>query len=304
MEGIVQHLATIIFAILIILTIGFSLVLFRDFMAHKNELEKETKWPHTLIIGFVVNFFDTLGIGSFAPTTALLKFTRQVRDKIIPGTLNASCAIPVLAEALIFIDKVEVEPVTLFSMLFAAGAGAYFGAGIIAKFSEQRIRLIMGCALFCTAFLMLCGMMQWMPIGGDAIGLSGYKLFIGIAANFILGALMTAGIGLYAPCMALVYFLGMSPIVAFPLMMGASAVLMPIAAYRFIKEKAYNRKASVAITLGGVAGVFIAAYIVTSMPLNTLRWLVIGVIIYTSITMLHSYMKGRAEIAGLESSVT
>jgi uncharacterized membrane protein YfcA len=288
-----QYLVTAIFVILVVLAVWFAYVFVKDFLAYKNKLEPETSWPLTSGIGFVVNFFDTLGIGSFAPTTALMKIFKQCDDRVIPGILNVGCCIPVIAEALIFIDKVAVEPVTLFSMLISAAVGAYFGAGIIAHFSAQRIRLVMGLALLVTAFLMICGIMGWMPIGGEAIGLSGGKLIFGIVANFVLGALMTAGVGLYAPCMALVYFLGMSPLVAFPLMMGSCAVLMPVASYRFIKEAAYNRKASMAITVLGVVGVLIAAYIVTSLPLGTLRWLVIAVVLYTSGAMLYSYSKGK-----------
>jgi uncharacterized membrane protein YfcA len=213
---------------------------------------------------------------------------------MIPGTLNVACCIPVITEALIFITEVKVEPLTLFGMLTSSAVGAYFGAGIIAHFSEQRIRLVMGIALFVTAFLMVAGMQGWMPVGGEEIGLTGGKLIFGIVANFILGALMTAGIGLYAPCMALVYFLGMHPLIAFPLMMGSCAVLMPVASYRFIKEQAYAVKASMAITIFGVVGVFIAAYIVKSLPLEILRYLVICVILYTSVAMLRSYLKGNS----------
>ena len=44
---------------------------------------------------------------------------------------------------------------------------------------------------------------------------SGFKMAIGLGGNFVLGALMMLGIGLYAPCMILVYLLGMNPLAAF-----------------------------------------------------------------------------------------
>ena len=125
-----------------------------------------------------------------------------------------------------------------------------------------------------------------MPGGGNEIGLSGVKLVIGVVGNFILGALMTAGIGLYGPCMALVYFLGMSPKVAFPIMMGSCAVLMPIASAKFIKEGRFPRKISLWITIGGVIGVFLATRVIDIMPMDVLKMLVVFVILYTSITML------------------
>ena len=151
----------------------------------------------------------------------------------------------------------------------------------------------MGVALSATAFLMLAGMMKWMPVGGEAKGLEGGKLIFGVAANFVLGAFITAGIGLYAPCMALVYLLGMSPLVSFPIMMGSCAMLMPVASYRFIKESAYNRKVSMAFLFGGVPSVFVAAYLVKSMSLDILRWLVVVVVLYTSYTLLRAYRAGK-----------
>ncbi len=277
---------------LIILSIFFIYVLSKDVIKHRKVLENVSV-VKTALIGFVVNFFDVLGIGAFAPQTALLKFTKQTEDRILPGTLNVSNTIPVLIQALIFIQIVEVEPITLISMLLSAAAGAILGAGIVAKLSVRKIQLTMGFALLVTAFFMLSGQMQWIQSGGEAIGLTGGKLALAIGANFILGAFMTVGIGLYAPCMALVYALGMSPLVAFPIMMGSCAFLMPPASAKFIKEGAYNRKASVSMAIPGIIAVLIAAFLVKSLPLNTLRWVVIAVIIYTSLVMFKSALNSR-----------
>jgi len=280
---------------LIILSIFFIYFLSKDVIKHRKVLENVSV-VKTALIGFVVNFFDVLGIGAFAPQTALLKFTKQTEDRILPGTLNVSNTIPVLIQALIFIQIVEVEPVTLISMLLSAAAGAILGAGIVAKLSVKKIQLTMGFALLVTAFFMLSGQMNWIQNGGEAIGLNGGKLALAIGANFILGAFMTVGIGLYAPCMALVYALGMSPLVAFPIMMGSCAFLMPPASAKFIKEGAYNRKASVSMAIPGIIAVLIAAFLVKSLPLNTLRWVVIVVIIYTSLVMLKSGLNSRNQL--------
>jgi len=277
---------------LVILSIFFIYVLSKDVIKHRKVLENISV-VKTALIGFIVNFFDVLGIGAFAPQTALLKFTKQTEDRILPGTLNVSNTIPVLIQALIFIQIVEVEPVTLISMLLSAAAGAILGAGIVAKLPVRKIQLTMGFALLVTAFFMLSGQMNWIQNGGEAIGLSGGKLALAIGANFILGAFMTVGIGLYAPCMALVYALGMSPLVAFPIMMGSCAFLMPPASAKFIKEGAYNRKASVSMAIPGIIAVLIAAFLIKSLPLNTLRWVVIVVIIYTSLVMFKSARNSR-----------
>jgi uncharacterized membrane protein YfcA len=280
---------------LIILAIWFSIVLINDFLKHKNKLENAS-WLKSGIIGFIVNFFDALGIGSYAPQTALMKFTRQTEDRLLPGTLNVSGAISALLEAFIFITVVKVEPVTLISMLVSAMAGAVLGAGIVSKMSERKIRLTMGIALLITAGSMFARNMNWIEGGGTAIGLYNWKLGIAVVVNFILGALMTVGIGLYAPCMALVYALGMSPQVAFPIMMGSCAFLIPPASVRFINRGAYNRKASVSMILPSIVAVLIAAFIVKSLPLETLRWLVIVVILYTSVLMLRAGYSNKAPV--------
>ncbi|MCZ8071433.1 MAG: sulfite exporter TauE/SafE family protein [Bacteroidota bacterium] len=281
---------TIVWVSLIVLAVWFCFVLVRDFLAHRNNLENSS-WLKTSVIGFVVNFFDVLGIGAFAPQTALLKFTKQTEDKLIPGTMNVANTLPVLLQAFIFITIIEVDPLTLILMLVSAAVGAVIGADIVSRLSERKIRLTMGFALMVTAVFMLARIMDWIQGGGEAIGLTDYKLAIAVAINFFLGAIMTAGVGLYAPCMALVFALGMSPKVAFPIMMGSCAFLMPPASVKFIRKGAYNRKAAVAMAIPGVVAVLIAAFIVKSLPLDILRWILLGVILYTSATMLYAAFK-------------
>ena len=281
---------TIIWISLIALAIWFTIVLIKDFIRHKNSLEN-SNWVKTAIIGFIVDFFDVLGIGAFAPQTALLKFTKQTEDRVMPGTLNVANTIPALIEGIIFIKIIEVDPLTLVLMLLAAIIGGVIGAGFVSKLPEKTVRVVMGIALLVTAFFMLANNLEWIQGGGDKIGLSGGKLIIALVVNCILGALNTAGIGLFAPCMALVFALGMSPKVAFPIMMGSCAFLMPVASAKFIKEGAYNRKASISMTIAGSIAVIIAAFLVKSLPLEVLRWVVIGVVIYTSMVMLRAAFK-------------
>ena len=281
---------TIIWISLIALAIWFTIVLIKDFIRHKNSLEN-SNWVKTAIIGFIVDFFDVLGIGAFAPQTALLKFTKQTEDRVMPGTLNVANTIPALIEGIIFIKIIEVDPLTLVLMLLAAIIGGVIGAGFVSKLPEKTLRVVMGIALLVTAFFMLANNLEWIQGGGDKIGLSGGKLIIALIVNFILGALNTAGIGLFAPCMVLVFALGMSPKVAFPIMMGSCAFLMPVASAKFIKQGAYNRKASISMTIAGSIAVIIAAFLVKSLPLEVLRWVVIGVVIYTSMVMLRAAFK-------------
>lgn len=281
---------TYVLGILLAITTSFVGVFSFDFFKHRKQLENNS-WAKIIGIGIFTNFFDALGIGSFATGTALLKVFKQTEDKLIPGILNVAYTIPVVMEAFIFIKVIEIEPVTLVSMLCSATVGAYFGAGIVSKLPEKTIQITMGVALFITASLMIAGQLNLLPGGGEEIGLVGGKLVFAVVANFILGALMTAGIGLYAPCMALVYFLGMSPRVAFPIMMGSCAFLMPVASMKFIKEGAYDRKASMGITVSGIVGIVFAVYLVKTLPLHILKWIVVAVIYYTSVTMLQSAFK-------------
>ncbi len=280
----------IIWCALVLLAVWFITVLTRDYLRHKDNLE-DVSWLKTSLIGFVVNFFDVLGIGAFAPQTALLKFTRQTSDRFIPGTMNVANTVPVLLQAIIFITIIEVDALTLVLMLLAASGGAILGAGIVSRMSEKVIRLTMGGALLVTATFMVAGKIGWIPGGGEAIGLTGGKLVLAVVVNFVLGALMTAGIGLYAPCMALVFALGMSPKVAFPIMMGSCAFLMPPASARFIKERAYNRKAAIGMAIPGTIAVLVAALIVKSLPVDVLRWVVVAVVIYTSFIMLRAGLR-------------
>ena len=261
----------------------------------------KTGWPKPieLFIGFITNFFDTLGIGSFAPTTAMFKQWKLVDDRLIPGSLNVGHTPPTIAEALIFIAIVEVDFTTLVVLLLASVLGAWLGAGFVATWSKRNIQLGMGVTLAIAAGLFVIKNLDEMrgaPMiaGGTALGLTGGLLIAAFIGNFALGALMTLGVGMYAPCLIMISLLGMNPTAAFPIMMGSCAFLMPIASERFIKKRSYALRQSLGLTLAGVPAVLIAALIVKSMSLTTVRWLVIVVVLYTAISMLRSYKQSAA----------
>ena len=244
--------------------------------------------PWDLTIGFVTNFFDALGIGNFAPTTAAFKLLKRMPDEEIPGTLNAGHTLPVLVEGFIFIAAVAVDFTTLLGMLVASVVGAWFGAGIVARLPRRGIQIGMGAALSVAALLFMAANLHWMPSGGESLGLSGGALIFAICVNCVLGALMTLGIGLYAPCLILISLLGMNPLAGFPIMMGSCALLMPVAGVRFIKARRYNLRASIALSVGGIPGVLIAAFVIQKLPMIWLRWLVVVVVAYAALTMLNS----------------
>lgn len=286
--------------VLVLFTLPLAFFLIKDVFGPNKEPFNTMEVVKSGIIGFFTDFFDTLGIGSFAPTTTAIKATKLLPDIKIPGTLNVGHAIPVALEAFLFFDKVAVDPMTLILMIAAAIVGAVVGAGFISKMDAQKIRIIMGIALLATALLMVLRMtgvfaQSEEAAAAAATGLTGAKLIIGIVCNFVLGALMTAGVGLYAPCLALVYFLGMNVSVAFPIMMGSCAFLMQPAGIKFIKENAYARNPSFIINIFGCIGVYVAVKFFQSLNIETLKWVVVGVILVTAVIMLRAALVGKKD---------
>jgi uncharacterized membrane protein YfcA len=241
--------------------------------------------PYQILVGLVTDFFDTLGIGSFATTTAFYRARGTIDDRLLPGTLNVGHTLSTIAQAYLFFDRVEVDPTTLVAMIAAAVVGAWTGAGFVAKWPRQRVQSVMGAALLAIGAVIVIRQLND-PTGGDARGVTGLLLAAGVAGNFVLGVLMTMGIGLYAPCLLLVCLLGMNPTTGFPIMMGSCAFLMPLASLRFMREKSCDLRACAGLTLGGVPAVFAAVYLVTSLDLKVVKWLVLVVVLYTAVSLL------------------
>ena len=283
-------------AILIAL-LGAAGIAFVVFWIRQARVATGRRWPtiRQLGIGIVTDFFDMLGIGSFAPTTSLYKLGGVVADENIPGTLNVGHSVPTFAEAIIFILVVDVEMTTLLTMIAAAVAGAWLGAGFVSRWPRRRVQVGMGVLLLVAALIIVLRLAQAVPGGGDAIGLAGSRLAIGLAGNFVLGALMTLGIGLYAPCMILVSLLGMNDTTAFPIMMGSCAFLMPTAGLRFVRSGRYDLRASLGLTLAGTPAALLAGLVVKSLPLAAVKWLVVAVVVYTAIAMLRSARSTRSD---------
>lgn len=284
--------ATILLIIMWLFAAVFFVVLVKDVMAHKDELDK-SKMGYNSLVSAIANFFDTLGIGSYAIATSAWKFNKSISDDLIPGTLNVAFGIPICVEATITMTRIDVDPLTLVLMIASAIVGSIIGAKIISKMDIMKIRVVMGVALLIVAAITLCKINGVGPFGliGTARGLTGALLVIGVIANFILGVLMTAGIGLYAPCMALVLLLGMSADVAFPIMMGSCAFLCPACGITFIKEGKYQRAMTIPMIITGSIGVLIAGFIVTSLPLTLLTYLVCVVMVICALLFFHDARK-------------
>ena len=288
---------TLLLAGLIVIGLFYFTFWFTTLMRQRAERKDKstlTPTPIQVCIGFITNFFDTLGIGSYATSTALFRFWRVVPDEKIPGTLNVGHALPTIIQALIYITIVEVEFMTLIAIIGAAVVGAYLGAGVVAGLPRRQVQIGMGFALIGAAMLMLLSLTGLGPAPGVALGVAGAKLGLAVAISMVLGALMMLGIGYYAPCLIMISLLGMNPIAAFPIMMGACAFLIPVGSLQFIRKQSYDVRTAIGLMVGGPGAVLIAAFIVKSLPLDYVRWGVIVVVIYTAVSMLRTAAHERA----------
>jgi len=244
-------------------------------------------------VGLVFAFFDTLGIGSFAPTTGVLKFQGKIADELIPGTLNVGLNMAAMLEMIIFVTVITIDPVLLMATIVSAALGAWFGAGIVNRLPRPAIQLAMGAALLIAGCVFAATNLHVLPGGGVAFTLLGWRLYLAVGVNFLLGALMSVGIGLYAPCMIVVTLLGLHPLAAFPIMMGSCALVQPTAGLQFLRSGRYAFGTSIALTIASIPGVLLAAFVVKQLPLAALRWLVVLVVVYAAVSMLRSYRAER-----------
>ena len=282
-----------LFIALGVFTLVYLVVLVRALVARARHGERVASpagiWP----VSFIANFFDTLGIGSYATTTSMFRQFRLVPDEKIPGTLNVGYVLPTVIQAFIYTTIVPVDPTTLILMIGASVLGAWLGAGVVSSWPRRTVQVGMGLCLLGAAALFTLSVLKIAPASGTLLKLTGTRLGIAVAGNFVLGALMTLGIGLYGPCMILISLLGMNSTAAFPIMMGSCAFLMPMASVRFVRTGGFDVKSVIGMTLGGIPAVLIAAFIVKSMDLNMVRVLVIIVVTYTAINLLRAARRER-----------
>ena len=253
------------------------------------------RWPvrpssGDVVIGGVTSFLDTLGIGNYAQITAWFKLRGRPPDELIPGTLNVGNAVGIFFSAALFITTFQVQSTLLMAMVLSAGAGAWVGAGIVSRMRRRVIQLLMGVALLSAAGFFTLTNLGIVPPPGSAMELEGWRFALAVAANFVLGALMCAGIGNYAPTMALLAFLGMNPIAAYPIMMASDGILIPVASLGFLRSGRFAPAVAVGLTLGGIVGTLAAFPLVKTLGdhLTLMRWVVTIVIAYAAIAMLRS----------------
>jgi uncharacterized membrane protein YfcA len=282
-----------LFVALGLIAIGFIWVIVNALRQRTAAGEKIASPLNIWITSFIANFFDTLGVGSFATTTSVFRQWRMVPDERIPGTLNIGYALPTIVQAYIYTKIVPVDSTTLVLMIAAAVVGAWLGAGVVSAWPRRRVQIGMGLALLGFVVILLMQGLNAAPTGSTLLQLTGTRLVIGVCGNFALGALMTLGVGLYAPCMILVSLLGMNKVTAFPIMMGSCAFLMPLASVRFVRTGGYLPSAMIGMMVAGIPAVLIAAFIVKTLSVSALNWLVIVVVTYTAVSLLRAARRER-----------
>ena len=286
----------IVYACLVVVEVAVIVVWVVETRKHRWPVRPSTG---DVVIGGATSFLDTLGIGNYAQITALFKLRGHPPDELIPGTLNVGNAVGILFSAVLFITAVQVEPVLLMAMVISAGAGAWIGAGIVSRMRRRVIQVFMGVALLLAAGFFTMTNLGVIPPIGSAMELAGWRFLVAVGANFMLGALMCVGIGNYAPSMALLGFLGMHPIAAYPIMMASDGVLIPVASLGFLRSGRFAPAVAFGLTIGGIVGT-IAAFPLVKMlgdHLTPMRWVVTLVITYAAIAMLRSARTSQADVS-------
>lgn len=279
----------VLLALIVVVNGIYACRFFADFMKHRSEAMQEPGNPIFLALwGAVCFFLSTFGISDFALSTVLYRARRLTDDANIPGTLNTQCAIPVAIMALAYISTVSVDQTTLLLLIASQMVGAYIGPRFVAKMPVKQIRTFMGFGLLVAAFFVVAGKFGILPSGGEATGLSGGKLALGMVLLCVYGALNNVGVGAYAPTMATIYALGLSPAVAFPIMMGACTFSVPVGGMEFVRLGNYSRKITLFSSVFGIAGVLTAVFVVKSMNTSMLQWVVAAVILIAAIDLLYT----------------
>lgn len=288
-------IVTIILVGVVLVNGIFAINFVRDLIAHKGEVMKEPGNPIAMAItSFLIFLLSTFGISDFAIGAAAYPKLKWVDDKRLPGTLNTECVLPVAVMALAYITSVEVDLATLLLPIIAQVVGAYVSPRFVVKLPVNTIKKFVAVGLFIAAGLILAGKLGIYPTGGTETGLSGFKLILLTVLSFVYGAVNNIGIGSYALTTATIYALGLSPLVAFPIMMGACTFSVPVGSMQFIKLDSYSRKITLFTATFGALGVLVAVFVVKSLDVSMLQWIVVVVILFSAIQMIMSMMKKEA----------
>ena len=283
----------------LLVPLALAVILYALMLVRAALARRAAPQPEAIALGVITNFFDTLGVGSFAPTMAWFKFRRLVPDRLIPSTMLVGHTLPAVAQAIIFLILlgVLVDPVLLFGCVLALLMGGLLGVSVVIRTKVWVVQLVVGFALIVAAIMYALTNLHLMPGGGTATGLPMPLMVIAIAANFLFGILLNFGIGNYAPTLIMLSLMGMDPRLSFPIMAAGAALTATGASLRYISIGEIDLRIATGIALGGIPAVLVAAFIVKSMSLELLRWLVVCVVLYAALVMLKAAATGRRAVA-------
>lgn len=287
---------------LLLIALGLATLFYAQALLRVAIAKRASPALEAILLGACTNFLDTLGIGSFAPTMAWFKFRRLVPDRLIPCTMIVGHTLPTLLQAIIFLVLlgVQVDSVLLGGCTVAFLLGGLLGVGFATRAGVRVVQAVVGCGLILAAILYALTNLHLMPGGGSATGLSAPLLVVAIASSFVFGVLLNFGIGNYAPTLVLLSLMGMDPRLCFPIMAASAGLAAAGASVRYIGIGKVNLRIITGMALGGLPAVLAAAFIVKTMPIDMLRWLVIGIVLYAAMVMLKAaFTGGEDELAPL-----
>jgi uncharacterized membrane protein YfcA len=281
--------------IALLIPLGLAILIYVLILARAAFGQRATPNSEALVLGAVVSFFDTLGIGSFAPTTAWLKFRGLVPDRLIPPTMLVGLTPPAMIQSIIFLILlgVLVDPVLLFGCAIALLLGGLVGAPLVARAKVWIVQLVVAVGLLLAAAAYAMTNLHLFPGGGTAAGLPPALTIVAIGASFLFGILLNFGVGNYAPTLVMLSLMGMDPRLCFPIMAAGASLMGAGASVRHIQIGQIDLRVVLGLAIGGIPAVLIAAFVVKSMPVELLRWLVIVVVLYAATIMLRAAWIGR-----------
>ena len=290
-----MNILTIILVLIVLVNGVFAIRFVKDLLKNKGEVMKEPGNPIMMaFVEFFIFLLSTFGISDFAIGAAVYPKLKWTTDEKLPGTLNTQCVIPVAVMALSYISSIDVDLTTLLVAIIAQVVGAYLSPRYVVKLPVRIIKRFVATGLIIAAGLIVAGKVGIYPTGGTATGLTGFKLVLLGVLSFVYGAVNNIGIGSYALTSATVYALGLSPLVAFPIMMGACTFSVPVGSMQFIKLDSYSRKITLFAAIFGSLGVLVAVFVVKSLDVALLQWVVVAVVLFSAAQMIASSSKKEA----------
>ena len=283
--------------IALLAVIGLAVLLYGLALVRAALAQRAVPRLEALALGAVVNFLDTLGIGSFAPTTAWFKFRRMVPDRLIPQTMLCGLTPPAMTESIVFLVGVGVlvDRVLLISCVVAVFVGGLVGVPLVTRARVWVVQATVAVGLLLAAIAYAMQNLDLFPGGGTASSLPFGLMVVAILANFAFGVLANFGVGNYAPTLVMFSLMGMDPKFAFPIMAGGASLMGAGASFQHIRVGKVDLRIVLGLALGGIPAVLVAYYVVVSMPVTYLRWLVFAVVLYAAAVMAHAAHKGRRE---------